>query len=334
MDSMKEITLNLAKTLLENKIHIIESKEIIKDKSKKLGEGSFGKVYKGYYGDKEVAIKRLKLQQIVSIKEIMQEIKAVSRLAPNPRVPKFYGVWNTEKYLHLIFEYINGVDLKQWFRTEKPNDKLKLDIIIQLVSVIEEMHSQNVIHRDLKPENILIMNNTVYVIDFGVSKISSHTQTGTNNQKGTVAYYPPENCCIDTQIDAQNIIKISQKFDIWSIGCITSFIFSGQPPWSKLRKSISHKDKENTDNGLKEVYEKKESIEEKKNEKKVEIKDYKVSEDLKIIFSLTKKQRFPIPENIPQQLKMILLMCFEYNPLERIYAADLKNKLLDYYKSF
>ena len=100
-NSIKETTNNLIKILYENNIPVIESGKITKNKNDCIGEGSFGKVYKGKYGDIEVAIKKLKLHQLADVNEIMHEIKAVSRVS-HPRIPKFYGVWKTEKYLHLI----------------------------------------------------------------------------------------------------------------------------------------------------------------------------------------------------------------------------------------
>jgi len=331
--------------LLENNIPIIEKEKIIKDRDNIIGEGSFGKVYRGMYGDIMVAIKKLKLHQLANVEEIMHEIKAVSRLS-HPRIPKFFGVWKTDKYLQLIFDFINGITLKEWFQTHNPSNKLKLDIIIQLVEVIEVMHSQNIIHRDLKPENILIMDQQVYVIDFGVSKISTHTQTGTNKQKGTVAYFGPENCQINTDKDVQNIITISPKYDIWSIGCITSYIFSNRYPWSvkvkpKKSKDSKGKEKENSKENSKECS--KESSKELKNKNnsndtksnkeddKDKDKKYENLKDYNIIGNLTLKVSFPIPKCLPQELIDILELCFLYNPNDRISATNLKLKLKDYY---
>ncbi len=355
--SIKEITNNLHHVLVENKITIIEEGKIIKNKNQLLGEGSFGKVYKGTYGKIEVAIKKLKLHQMANIDEIMQEIKAVSTIS-HPQVPKFYGVWKTDKYLHLIFDYIDGVTLKQWFQNNSISNKQKVDIMIKLVDIIEKMHGQGIIHRDLKPENILIMKDEVYVIDFGVSKISVHTQTGTNNQKGTVAYFGPENCSIDTGKDVNSIIIISPKYDIWSIGCIISFIFSNQPPWSvkaKLKKTKEDKGKENKEiidkesskevKKIKETNIVKEEVKNGKETKEKEIEEnktdktpkkqscYEVMKDYYIIGLLTKQTKFPIPKILPQEIIDILLLCFEYNPNNRISANNLGKKLRDCYNS-
>jgi serine/threonine protein kinase len=47
-----------------------------------------------------------------------------------------------------------------------------LNIITQLVSGLDHIHSQGCCHRDLKPENILRLYPGIYIIfDFGTSKI-------------------------------------------------------------------------------------------------------------------------------------------------------------------
>jgi len=114
---------------------------------------------------------------------------------------------------------------------EKILPEEKLYFSIQLVEIIEKLHEENLIHRDLKPGNIMIMKGKVYIIDFGVSKIASHTQTGTKHQSGTIPYMGPENYKVNTDTSSDKIINISTKFDIWSIGCILSYLFSKIQPW-------------------------------------------------------------------------------------------------------
>ena len=55
-------------------------------------------------------------------------------------------------------------------------------IMDQIVQRIEFLHSMNLLHRDIKPDNFLIgrgnKKNTIYAIDFGLSKKYKDSRTG------------------------------------------------------------------------------------------------------------------------------------------------------------
>jgi serine/threonine protein kinase len=59
--------------------------------------------------------------------------------------------------------------------------KTVLMLADQLIQRIEYTHSKSYIHRDIKPENFLMglgkKSNTVFVIDFGLSKKYRDTKT-------------------------------------------------------------------------------------------------------------------------------------------------------------
>lgn len=267
----------------QNNINIISEDKITK--LNKIGEGSFGKVYKGVYGDIFVAIKKLRLQNIDNSEVIIQEIKGVGKIT-HPQIPRFHGIWKTQKRLHLIFDYIDGDTLTKFIPDLSYEEKL--NISIQLVEIIEKLHEENLIHRDLKPGNIMIMKGKVYIIDFGVSKIASHTLTYTKSQSGTIPYMGPENYKVNLgqNQDPSKIINISTKFDIWSLGCILSYLFTKVPPWG---------DK---------------------------------ASDTSIIMKLSSGKKFPIPHNIlPKEFEDVLKMCLEVNVENRISAKDLCVKL-------
>ena len=113
----------LYESLIKFKIPVIEKDKIIKNKLEVIGEGTFGKVYAGKYGNIDVAIKKLKLSPTADLDDILAEINSCTKIS-HPQIPKFYGVWKTEKYLHLIFDYIKGSNLKVW-RQNNSNASLK-----------------------------------------------------------------------------------------------------------------------------------------------------------------------------------------------------------------
>ena len=220
-------------------ITIIPEKDIEKKKPH-IGEGSFGKVYKGIYKGKEIAIKKLKLDQDANAFDIINEINSV-RLCDHNKIPKFYGVWkNSKNYFNLIFEFVNGETVDKCLNKLKEEEKFK--IILEVCEVLMDIHKLKLIHRDLKPGNIMIDKKdgvlTAYLIDFGTSKIASHTVSQTQTQSGTVAYMAPENFCVNVNSDNEGSIDISTKFDVWSLGCLICFILTGIKPWNGKQDSF------------------------------------------------------------------------------------------------
>ena len=241
---MENFILNMDDSVQSREINIIKEHEI-EYKVEKIGEGTFSKVYKGKYKDKEVALKKLKYffkkNETLFVKDLKTEIENITFLKCN-YAPKFYGLWikknrkGNTRYL-LVFEYINGLTLRNSIPHIKVREKLQ--IICQICEILSLFHEKKLIHRDLKPDNFIISEGlNVKIIDFGTAKICSKTYSSTSKIVGTVMYMAPEN--FDITIDSEdNPIVVSYKADIWSLGCMISELFSGIKPWSNLTKDVS-----------------------------------------------------------------------------------------------
>ena len=202
---------------------------------KKIGEGGQAKVYMGEYDKKKVAVKSMKN---VDLKCFAHEL-VILALLEHENIPKFYGIIREQNVLSLVFEFIEGNTLDQLnignFTTQQ-----KYNIIYQLASCLEYIHSQNFIHRDLKPENIMLDNNgQIHLLDFSIAKVITNAEFTLTRAKGTLNYLAPE--CLEqseTSEDQQIISKITSKVDVWAFGCIVSWLFSGYIPWSDKYKDL------------------------------------------------------------------------------------------------
>uniref|UniRef100_U9U6V0 Protein kinase domain-containing protein n=1 Tax=Rhizophagus irregularis (strain DAOM 181602 / DAOM 197198 / MUCL 43194) TaxID=747089 RepID=U9U6V0_RHIID len=129
-------------------------------KIEKLGEGTYGIVYKAQNRDSNevVALKRIRLDNeeegvpCTAIREIslLKELK-------HPNIVRLYDVLHTEKKLTLVFEYLDS-DLKKFLDTyggDLDKDTIK-QLMYQLLKGIAFCHEHRVLHRDLKPQNLLI----------------------------------------------------------------------------------------------------------------------------------------------------------------------------------
>ena len=218
-----------------NNIKLISMNDLIL--TKLIGEGGQSKVYEGYFENNHIAIK---IFNNIDWKSFMNEIIIISNLK-HSSIPKFYGIVNENKTVGLVTEYIKGRTLDK-IKVNDLSYNIKLQIAKNISEVLESMHINNFIHRDLKPENIMIDDNfNTFLIDFGISKICVNKKNSLTLTKGTINYLAPE-CLeiIDLSENEEIISMISPKVDVWSFGCLLSYLFSGIIPWDNLFAGNEH----------------------------------------------------------------------------------------------
>jgi serine/threonine protein kinase len=97
-----------------------------------------------------------------------------------------------------------------------------------LVTGLNHVHKNGIVHRDMKPENILIdeKNNTLKIIDFGLSKIDTPGSKGPSMLVGTPFYMAPEIFAEKGKSDAYKA-----PVDMWSLGILMYVLVTGNPPF-------------------------------------------------------------------------------------------------------
>ena len=130
------------------------------EKLEKIGEGTYGIVYKG----------RDKLSgQIVALKKIRLEtedegvpstaIREISLLKEldHPNIVNLLDIVHSDTKLYLIFEFLD-LDLKKYMDSTAPKG-LSADLVKsythQLLEGLYFCHSHRILHRDLKPQNCI-----------------------------------------------------------------------------------------------------------------------------------------------------------------------------------
>jgi len=169
-----------------------------------IGEGGFGRTFKAIDEKKlnrPCVVKQFLPQQIGSaalakaIELFQQEAERLDQLGTHPQIPDLLAFFEQEERFYLIQQFIDGQDLlKELKQNGKFSESQIRDLLIQLLPVLEFIHSHKVIHRDIKPENIIRNNQgNLVLIDFGVSKLlSGSILTRMGTIAGTPGYAPPE----------------------------------------------------------------------------------------------------------------------------------------------
>lgn len=138
-------------------------------------------------------------------------------------LPKYVTALETKDYHYVLHEYVDGVSLSHYVdEHEKISEAQAVGVVLELCGVLSYLHSRPVpiIHRDIKPSNIIInpADNSITLIDFGISrKFSEKAETDTYNF-GTKKYAPPEQYGF-SQTDC--------RADIFALGVVLRFMLTG-----------------------------------------------------------------------------------------------------------
>ncbi|PNW79929.1 hypothetical protein CHLRE_08g372550v5 [Chlamydomonas reinhardtii] len=197
------------------------------EKIEKIGEGTYGKVYKArdINTGKLVALKkcRLEMEEEGVPSTTLREISLLQMLSESNHIVKLLCVEHTEENnkpcLYLVFEYLN-TDMKKWMdRHGKgpahplPSMHIK-SMVYQLIKGVAYCHMHGVLHRDLKPQNLLVDDEKMClkVADLGLGRHFSVPLKSYTHEIVTLWYRAPEVLLGATHY--------ATPVDMWSVGCI------------------------------------------------------------------------------------------------------------------
>ncbi|XP_074316604.1 receptor-like serine/threonine-protein kinase ALE2 [Silene latifolia] len=204
------------------------------EKASILGEGGFGKVFKGILSDgTAVAIKRLTNGGPQGDKEFLVEVEMLSRLHHRNLV-KLVGYFSSRESSQnlLCYELVPNGSLEAWLHgplgVNCPLDwDTRMKIALDAARGLTYLHEDSqpcVIHRDFKASNILLENNfTAKVADFGLAKQAPEgRQTYLSTRvMGTFGYVAPEYAMTG---------HLLVKSDVYSYGVVLLELLTGRKP--------------------------------------------------------------------------------------------------------
>ena len=145
------------------------------------------------------------------------------------QIPQLYAYFSEDDKFYLVQEWIEGLTLNQYWEQEGNlhRDEVR-QILLQLLPVLDYVHSRKIIHRDIKPENIILRqgDNLPFLIDFGAVKEAIATEVNQNSGStysasiGTPGYMSSE----------QAAGRPIYSSDLYSLGLTAIFLLTGQAP--------------------------------------------------------------------------------------------------------
>ncbi|KAG0233310.1 hypothetical protein BGW42_007508 [Actinomortierella wolfii] len=182
---------------------------------KRIGDGTFGNVYKGTYGRRVAAVKIFKLASCaMSLDAIKKEVELLQTLQSR-YIIQFYGVEYREDEVWLITDYAEHGSLKRAIDKNLLTEwKDKIRIAQEIADGLAHIHQMNVLHRDLKSANVLLTSfNEVRICDFGAATTLGVNESSTSVARhGTLQWMAPE------LLDGK--LQYSAKSDVYALGMV------------------------------------------------------------------------------------------------------------------
>ena len=229
---------NGGKFLKNQRVRIFSEAELVKATNnyaddRKLGEGSFGSVYKGVLTDNTVvAVKKSKGVDKAQMNEEFQKEMSIVSQVNHKNVVKLLGLCLETKVPLLVYEFISNGTLSKHIH-DKGSRILaswtnRLRVASEAALALDYLHSladPPVIHGDVKSVNILLDNNhTAKVADFGASVLilsPGQTDISATKIQGTLGYLDPE--YLMTGI-------LTVQSDVYSFGVVLVELLTGEMP--------------------------------------------------------------------------------------------------------
>ena len=215
--------------ILDGKYEILE----------KIGEGGMGEVYKA----RHIHLDEIRIIKVTKADALgegpeprrFQEEARIATLIRHPNVAALYdfsrmpdGSW------YMVWEFIDGITLEEWLRRYGPLPAPRaLDVALQVLGGLEEIHAQGIVHRDLAPDNIMLRERggrvLAKIIDLGIAKrvaAESLQMTGTGMFVGKLKYCSPEQAGALAPGET-----VDGRSDLYSFGVVLYEMLTGRAPF-------------------------------------------------------------------------------------------------------
>lgn len=196
-----------------------------------IGSGGMSTVYRAFDTklERDVAVKVMHAQHLrdpAFLERFRREARAVAQIS-HQHVVSVIDAGEDDGHPYIVFEFIEGEDLKQHIRREGPLPVPEaVAYAIEVARALLAAHARKLVHRDVKPQNVLIdPDGHARVTDFGIARSLEAAEAGltaTGRVLGSTDYVSPEQA-LGRDVDGQT--------DIYSLGILLYEMLTGEVPF-------------------------------------------------------------------------------------------------------
>ncbi|KAL6993159.1 hypothetical protein U1Q18_011276 [Sarracenia purpurea var. burkii] len=195
-----------------------------------LGQGGFGKVYKGVLADNtKVAVKRLTDYESPGGDAAFQREVEMISVAVHRNLLRLIGFCTTPTERLLVYPFMQNLSVAYRLREIKPGEAVldwptRKRVALGTARGLEYLHEHcnpKIIHRDVKAANVLLDEDFEAVVgDFGLAKLVDVRKTNVTTQvRGTMGHIAPEYLSTG---------KSSERTDVFGYGIMLLELVTGQ----------------------------------------------------------------------------------------------------------
>jgi serine/threonine-protein kinase len=217
-------------TLLNNRYRVLQT----------LGSGGFGETFLAedthMPSNRRCVIKQLRpihnnpqIYQLVQ-ERFQREAAILEDLGGSTnQIPTLYAYFQSSGQFYVVQEWVEGETLTTKIQRQGLfSESAVRDLLVNLLPVLEYVHSKRIIHRDIKPDNIIIRSRDgkPVLIDFGAVRESMGTMVNSQGNPtssiviGTPGFMPSE----------QAAGRPMYSSDIYSLGMTAVYLLTGKQP--------------------------------------------------------------------------------------------------------
>ncbi|CAN4085752.1 unnamed protein product [Withania somnifera] len=219
------------KALRPTRYSYADIKKITEQFKYKLGQGGYGKVYKGKLSNEILVAVKVLNNFKGEGKDFINEVGSIGRIH-HVNVVRLVGYCADGYRRALVYEYLSNDTLQKIISSGSGRgpslgwEKMQ-QIAVGIAKGLEYLHqgcNQRIVHFDIKPHNILLDQDfNPKVADFGLAKLCAKEQSAVSMTaaRGTIGYIAPE-------VFSRNYGDVSYRADIYSFGMLLLDMIGGR----------------------------------------------------------------------------------------------------------